>query len=68
MNYESFLKKDKIYIHHTLEDPDNVIKFLAYQQVSSLVEVIESISDSFSIISIDTVIQEADKKFYPKLQ
>lgn len=62
MNYESFFKQHKIYIHHTLENPDNVIKFLAYQQLSSLVEVIESISDSFSIISIDTVIQEADKK------
>lgn len=62
MNYESYLKQDKIYIHHTFENPDNVIKFLAYQQVSSLFGVIESISNSFSIISIDTIMQEASKK------
>lgn len=62
MNYESYLKQNKIYIHHTLENADNVRKFLAYQQVNSLERVIGSISDGISFINIETILQEATKK------
>lgn len=59
MNYEFYLKKDEIYIHHNLENNDNVIKILAYQEVSSLVGNIESIADSFSTICFDTIFENA---------
>lgn len=62
MNYGSYLKEQTIYIHHALENAENVINVLAYQQVKSLGRVFVSISESVSIISIEPIIQEATDK------
>lgn len=62
MNYESYLREHNIYIHHALEDADNVILFFAYKQVNSLLRVIESISDGFPFMNMDTILQEASEK------
>lgn len=59
MDYEYYLKKQTSYIHHALE---NVINVLEYQQVNSLGGAIESIPEKVSIISIETIIQDATDK------
>lgn len=59
MNYDSYLKHDNIYIHHALENAENVIIFLANQQVDSLVRGIESIKTGVSNISFEATVEEA---------
>lgn len=59
MNYESYLKEDNIYIHHTLENAENVIIFLASQQVDSLVRGLTLIKEPVSNISFRITLQNA---------
>lgn len=58
-NYESFLQQDNIYIHHTLENAENVIIFLASQLVDSLVRGLESIEKLVSSISFQLTLKGA---------
>lgn len=62
MNYEYYLKEQTSYIHHALENAEYVINVLEYQQVNSLGGGIEPIPEKFSIISIETIIQDATDK------
>lgn len=57
--YESDLKKETIYIHHSLESADNVFEFSAYMQVKSLGTVVKSIAESVPIDSIEEILQTA---------
>lgn len=58
MNYECYLNKTS-YIYHALKNAEYVINDLEYQQVNSLGGAIESIPEKVSIISIETIIQDA---------
>lgn len=64
MYAESYLNKQIIYIHHELENAENVLNFLGYQQVRTLHVnlVFESISENVSIISSETILQEVTDK------
>nr|XP_034322816.1 uncharacterized protein LOC117688713 [Crassostrea gigas] len=58
-NYESYLKEDNIYIHHTLENAENVIIFLANQQANLLVRNLKSIKEPISNIRFELTVKEA---------
>lgn len=58
MKYDSYLKHENIYIHHDLENAENVIIYLANQQVDSLVKRIESIKNGVSNIRFEGTIEE----------
>lgn len=62
MNYEYYLKEQTSHIHHTLENGECFINVLGYQQVNSLSGAIESTTEKVSIISIETIIQDATDK------
>lgn len=59
MNYEYYLKEQTSYIQHALENSEYVINGLEYQQVNSLGGAIELIPEKVSIISIETIIEDA---------
>lgn len=58
-NYESYLKEDNIYIHHTLENAENVIIFLANQQANLLVRNLKSIKEPISNVRFQITLKEA---------
>lgn len=64
MYAESYLNEQIIYIHHELENAENVLNFLGYQQVRTLHVnlVFKSISENVSIISTETILQEVTDK------
>lgn len=62
MNYECYLKEQTSYIHHALKNAEYVINDLEYQQVNLLGRAIESIPEKVSIMSIETIIQDATDK------
>lgn len=57
--YKSYLTNDTIYIHHSLESAENVSKFSAYAQAKSLGTLVESLSESVPIDSLDEILQAA---------
>lgn len=66
LNYESYLKKETIYIHHELENPENVIKFSAYEQAKSLGTSMELISESVPVDSLGPILQAATDRVISK--
>lgn len=64
--YESYLKKETIYIHHSLESAENVIEFSAYVQAKSLGTVVKSISESVPIDSLEEILQAAKDQVLTK--
>lgn len=66
MNYEYYLKEQTSYIQHVLENSEYVINGLEYQQVNSLGGAIELIPEKVSIISIETIIEDATDKILSK--
>lgn len=66
MNYEYYLKEQTSYIQHALENSEYVINGLEYQQVNSLGGAIELIPEKVSIISIETIIEDATDKILSK--
>lgn len=61
MNYEYYLKEQTSYIHHALENAEYVINVLEYHQLNSLGGA-KLIREKVSIISIETIIQDATNK------
>lgn len=66
MNYEYYLKEQTSYIQHALENSEYFINGLEYQQVNSLGGAIELIPEKVSIISIETIIEDATDKILSK--
>lgn len=66
LNYESYLKKETIYIHHELENPENVIKFSAYEQAKLLGTSMELISESVPVDSLGPILQAATDRVISK--
>lgn len=64
--YASYLNEETIYLHHRLDDAENVLKFSAYQQVKSIGTVVESISESVPIDSLEAILQAANDKVLSK--
>lgn len=62
MNYEPYLKEETIYIHHALENSENIIKFYALRQVTLLGTIIEPIADIFPIYDLEPILQAAIDK------
>lgn len=62
MNYEPYLKEQTIYIHHALENSENIIKFYALRQVTLLGTIIEPIADIFPIYDLEPILQAAIDK------
>lgn len=66
LKYESDLKENTIFIHHALENAENVINFCAYKQVKSLGTAVDSISNNVPINSLGTILEAAADKVLPK--
>lgn len=66
LNYESYLKKETIYIHHELEHPKKVIEFSAYEQAKSLGTIMQLISESVPVNSLGPILQAATDRVLSK--
>lgn len=62
MNYEPYLKEQTIYIHHALENSENIIKFYALRQVTLLGTIIEPITDIIPVYELEPILQAAIDK------
>lgn len=60
--YEYYLKEETIYLHHALENDENIVKMSAYRRVNSFDTVVNSISQSIPIESVETILQSAFDK------
>lgn len=66
MNYESYLKKETIFLQHTFDNAENVIRFGAYQQVKTLEKMIDAFSESVPSHSFEILLKEAIDKVFSR--
>lgn len=66
MKYEFYLKEETIYLHHALENDENIVKMSAYHRANSFDTVVNSISKSVPIESVETILQSAFDKVLSK--
>lgn len=59
MKYADRMKEETIYIHHALENDQNIVKMSAYRRVNSFDTVVNSISQSIPTESVDMALQSA---------
>lgn len=62
IRYEYYLKEETIYLHHALENDENIVKMSAYRRVNSFDTVVNSISQSIPIESVETILKSAFDK------